>query len=193
MTTYRNHQWPFALLATLLLLACGGSPSDGDTTTATSSAGAAPDGGQSTVQDDVSQKNVVGVAVGSADHSTLVAAIKAAELVDALSNAGPFTVFAPTNAAFDALPAGTVEGLLKPEKKSDLQDILQYHVAVGVFKSDMLRDGQTLGMVNGGNAKITVKDGKVMINDAAVVASVPASNGIVHVIDKVILPPAPVN
>ena len=193
MTTYRNHQWPFALLATLLLLACGGSPSDGDTTTATSSAGAAPDGGQSTVQDDVSQKNVVGVAVGSADHSTLVAAVKAAELVDALSNAGPFTVFAPTNAAFDALPAGTVEGLLKPEKKSDLQDILQYHVAVGVFKSDMLRDGQTLGMVNGGNAKITVKDGKVMINDAAVVASVPASNGIVHVIDKVILPPAPVN
>ena len=193
MTTYRNHQWPFALLATLLLLACGGSPTDGDTTTATSSAGAAPDGGQSTVQDDVSQKNVVGVAVGSADHSTLVAAIKAAELVDALSNAGPFTVFAPTNAAFDALPAGTVEGLLKPEKKSDLQDILQYHVAVGVFKSDMLRDGQTLGMVNGGNAKITVKDGKVMINDAAVVASVPASNGIVHVIDKVILPPAPVN
>jgi uncharacterized surface protein with fasciclin (FAS1) repeats len=193
MTTHRTHHWPLALLATILLLACGGSTTDGDTTTANSSAAAAPDGGQSTVQDDLSQKNVVGVAVGSADHSTLVAAVKAAELVDALSNAGPFTVFAPTNAAFDALPAGTVEGLLKPEKKSDLQDILQYHVAVGVFKPDMLRDGQTLGMVNGGNAKITVKDGKVMINDAAVVASVPASNGIVHVIDKVILPPAPVN
>ncbi len=193
MTTHRIHQWPLAVLATFLLFACGGSPTNGDTSTATSSAGAAPDGGQSTVQDDQSQKNVVGVAVGSADHTTLVTAVKAAELVDALSNAGPFTVFAPTNAAFDALPAGTVEGLLEPEKKSDLQDILQYHVAVGVFKPEMLRDGQTLGMVNGGNAKITVKDGKVMINDAAVVASVPASNGIVHVIDKVILPPAPVN
>ena len=193
MTTYRIHQWPPAGLATFLLFACGGRPTNGKTSTATSSAGAAPDGGQSTVQDDPSLKNVVGVAVGSADHTTLVTAVKAAELVDALSNAGPFTVFAPTNAAFDALPAGTVEGLLEPEKKSDLQDILQYHVAVGVFKPEMLRDGQTLGMVNGSNAKITVKDGKVMINDAAVVASVPASNGIVHVIDKVILPPAPVN
>lgn len=143
------------------------------------------------VKDDLSQKNVVGVAVGSPDHSTLVTAVKAAELVDALSNAGPFTVFAPTNAAFDALPAGTVEGLLEPTKKSDLQDVLQYHVFVGVLKAESLRDGQTLGMVNGSNAKISVKDGKVMINDATVVASVPASNGIVHVIDKVILPPAP--
>ncbi|MCC7502320.1 MAG: fasciclin domain-containing protein [Flavobacteriales bacterium] len=181
------------LLASILLFACGGSPSEGDASAATPSTGAAPDGGQSTVQDDRSQKNVVGIAVGSADHTTLVAAVKAAELVDALSNAGPFTVFAPTNAAFNALPAGTVEGLLKPEKKGDLQDILQYHVAVGVFKADMLRDGQSLGMVNGSNAKITVKDGKVMINEATIVASVPASNGIVHVIDKVILPPAPAN
>lgn len=153
---------------------------------------AAPDGGQSTVQDDQSQKNVVGVAVGSKDHTTLVAAVQAAELVDALSNAGPFTVFAPTNAAFDALPAGTVEGLLKPEKKADLQDILQYHVAVGVFKPEMLRDGQSLGMVNGSNVKFSVKDGKVMINDANIVATVPASNGIVCVIDKVLLPPPPV-
>lgn len=193
MTTYRIHHWPLVLLASTLLIACGGSPSEGDTTAAATSTGAAPDGGQSTVQDDQSQKNVVGVAVGSTDHTTLVAAVKAAELVDALSNAGPFTVFAPTNAAFDALPAGTVEGLLKPEKKSDLQDILQYHVAVGVFKPEMLRDGQSLGMVNGSNAKITVKDGKVMIDGATVIASVPASNGIVHVIDKVILPPAPVN
>ena len=143
------------------------------------------------VKDDLSQKNVVGVAVGSPDHSTLVTAVKAAELVDALSNAGPFTVFAPTNAAFDALPAGTVEGLLEPAKKSDLQDVLQYHVFVGVLKAESLRDGQTLGMVNGSNAKISVKDGKVMINDANIVAVVPASNGLVCVIDKVLLPPAP--
>ena len=193
MTTYRIHYWSLVLLASTMLIACGGSPGEGDTMTAATSTDAASGGGQSTVQDHQSQKNVVGVAIGSPDHSTLVAAVKAAELVDALSNAGPFTVFAPTNAAFDALPAGTVEGLLKPEKKSDLQDILQYHVAVGVFKPEMLLDGRSLGMVNGSNAKITVKDGIVMIDGATVVASVPASNGIVHVIDKVILPTAPGN
>jgi uncharacterized surface protein with fasciclin (FAS1) repeats len=146
--------------------------------------------GQSGVKDDLSQKNVVQVAVGSKDHTTLVAAVKAASLVDALSNAGPFTVFAPTNAAFDKLPAGTVDGLLKTEKKDDLTDILQYHVSVGVFKADMLTDGQVIGQVNGGNITITKKDGKLMVNGIAnIVASIPASNGIVHVIDAVLLPP----
>ena len=178
----------FTALATALLVSCSAPvPSEPITTTSTPVGG-----GQSTVKDDVSQKNVVGVAIGSPDHTTLVAAVQAAELVDVLSNAGPFTVFAPTNAAFDALPAGTVEGLLKPEKKSDLQDILQYHVAVGVFKPEALRDGQSLGMVNGSNVKFSVKDGKVMINDANIVATVPSSNGLVCVIDKVLLPPAPV-
>ena len=76
------------------------------------------------------------IAVSSPDHSTLVEAVKAAELVDALSNAGPFTVFAPVNAAFDKLPAGTVEGLLKPDQKTNLQDILEFHVAVGVYKTE---------------------------------------------------------
>lgn len=146
--------------------------------------------GQSGVQDDVSAKNVVQVAIGSKDHTTLVAAVKAAELVDALSNAGPFTVFAPTNAAFDKLPAGTVEGLLKPEKKDDLTDILQYHVSVGVFKTDMLQDGQSIGQVNGGNITITKKaDGLYINGTAKIIASVPASNGIIHVIDGVLLPP----
>ncbi len=145
--------------------------------------------GQSGVKDDASEKNVVQVAIGSKDHTTLVAAVKAGELVDVLSNAGPFTVFAPTNAAFDKLPKGTVEGLLKPEKKEALQDILQYHVYVGVIKADALQDGQTLGQVNGGNIKITIKDGKTFINDKAqIIASVPATNGIIHVIDEVLLP-----
>ncbi|MBV6404289.1 MAG: hypothetical protein GFGODING_01039 [Flavobacteriales bacterium] len=174
-----------ATAMTVLLAACG-APAPEQTTGST--APAPVGGGQSTVVDEQSQKNVVGVAVGSPDHSTLVAAVKAAELVDALSNAGPFTVFAPVNAAFDALPAGTVDGLMKPEKKSDLQDVLQYHVYVGVLKTEQLRDGQSLNMVNGSNVKVSVKDGKVMINDATVVASVPASNGVVHVIDKVLLP-----
>ena len=146
--------------------------------------------GQSGVKDDASAKNVVQVAIGSKDHTTLVAAVKAAELVDALSNAGPFTVFAPTNAAFDKLPAGTVDGLLKPEKKDDLTDILQYHVSVGVFKPDMLQDGQVIGQVNGGNISITKKaDGMYVNGSAKIVASVPASNGIVHIIDGVLLPP----
>lgn len=145
--------------------------------------------GQSGVSDDVSAKNIVQTAIGSKDHTTLVAAVQAAELVDALSNAGPFTVFAPTNAAFEKLPAGTVEGLLKPEKKEALQDILQYHVSVGVYQADALQDGQSLGQVNGGSIKITKKDGKIVVNGTAnVVASIQTSNGVIHVIDAVLLP-----
>lgn len=150
-----------------------------------------PATGQSGVKDDLSAKNVVQIAVGSKDHTTLVTAIKAAELVDALSNAGPFTVFAPTNAAFDKLPAGTVEGLLKTEKKDALTDILQYHVSVGVFKEDMLQDGQSLGQVNGGNITISKKADGIYVNGTAkIIASIPASNGIIHVIDAVLLPPS---
>ncbi|MDZ4845656.1 MAG: fasciclin domain-containing protein [Chitinophagales bacterium] len=147
-------------------------------------------GGQSAVKDDESAKDIVKVAAGSADHSTLVAAIQAASLVDALSNAGPFTVFAPTNAAFNALPAGTVDNLLKPENKEQLRTILFYHVTPGVYLADALKDGQKLGMVNSQNATVSVKDGKVQINGINVVGSVRASNGIIHVVDAVMLPPA---
>jgi uncharacterized surface protein with fasciclin (FAS1) repeats len=119
----------------------------------------------------------------------LVTAVKAAGLVDVLSNAGPFTVFAPVNAAFDKLPSGTVEGLLKPEKLDDLKNILEYHVYVGVIKEDGLTDGRTLNQVNGSNITITLKDGKPVINGKAhIIASIPASNGIIHVIDEVLLP-----
>ena len=147
--------------------------------------------GQSGVKDDESAKDVVKVAAGSQDHTTLVSAVKQAELVDVLSNAGPFTVFAPTNSAFEKLPAGTVEDLMKPENKSKLQDILQYHVYVGSLKTDLLQDGQVLNEVNGGNIIISKKDGKIMINNSAtIIASISASNGIIHVIDAVLLPPA---
>ena len=142
--------------------------------------------GQSAVRDDESQPDIVKVAVGSADHSTLVAALKAAGLVDAMSNAGPFTVFAPTNAAFDALPAGTVDNLLKPENKSALVEVLQHHVTTSALDLDMLEDGQELGMVSGGPEVISRKDGEVFIGSARVIASVRASNGWVHVIDKVL-------
>jgi len=147
-------------------------------------------GGQSAVQDNESAKDVVKVAASSKDHTTLVAAVKQAELVDALSNAGPFTVFAPTNEAFNKLPKGTLDDLMKPEKKTDLQNILQYHVTTSSLKADFFKDGQTIGMVNGDNITINVKDGKIILNNSAtIVASVPASNGMVHVIDGVLLPP----
>ena len=146
--------------------------------------------GQSGVQDDVSQKNVVQVAVGSKDHTTLVAAVKAASLVDALSNAGPFTVFAPTDAAFAKLPKETLDNLMKPENKAALSNILEYHTYVGVIKTEQMRDGQKLNQVNLKNITLGVKDGKVTVNGAAnIVASVPASNGMIHVIDAVLLPP----
>ncbi len=161
-----------------------------DQTIATEQVSTVPEGGQSTVKDDVSQKNVVQVAISSPDHTTLVAAVKAAELVDVLSNAGPFTVFAPTNAAFAKLPAGTVDNLLKPENKKKLQDILQYHVYVGNLKTDYMKDGQKLDQVNSAKVTIGVKNGKYTVNGANIIASIPTSNGIIHVIDAVLLPPA---
>ena len=145
--------------------------------------------GQSAVKDDISNPNVVQVAIGSKDHTTLVTAVKAAELVDALSNAGPFTVFAPTNTAFEALPPGTVEDLLKAENKEKLTTILQYHVYVGVINTDAMQDGQSLGMVDGGNVAISKKDNKLFVNgNAEIIGSVKASNGVVHVINNVLLP-----
>ena len=179
---------PVIILASSLI-ACGGSE-DQQTVASPATESAATGGGQSTVKDDESQKDVVKIAVGSPDHTTLVKALQTAEYVDVLSNAGPFTVFAPTNAAFDKLPAGTVDGLLKPESKEALRNILEYHVFVGVLKPEMLLDGQTYGQVNGDNITIGNKDGKITVNGANIVASIPATNGIIHVIDAVLLPPA---
>jgi uncharacterized surface protein with fasciclin (FAS1) repeats len=144
--------------------------------------------GQSGVKDETSSPNIVQTAVGSKDHTTLVTAVKAADLVDALSNAGPFTVFAPTNAAFDKLPKGTVEGLLKPEKKADLANILGYHTYVGSLKIEYMNDGQEFDMVYGGKVKITKKDTKTFVNGSEIVATIPTSNGIIHVIGDVLLP-----
>lgn len=145
-------------------------------------------GGQASVRDDVSQPDVVKVAVGSKDHTTLVAALQAADLVNSMSNAGPFTVFAPTNAAFDKLPAGTVADLLKPENKSKLSLILQHHVTTSALDLDFFDDGQALGMVDGTRETITRRGSDTYIGGAKVLGSVRASNGWVHVIDGVLLP-----
>ena len=133
------------LFACLLVFgqACNSSKPDDSSATKPTAESSDMTTGQSGVQDNESNPNIVQVASGSKDHTTLVAAVKAAGLVDAVSNAGPFTVFAPTNAAFDKLPAGTVEGLLKPEKLADLKNILEYHTYVGTLKPEYFQDGQS--------------------------------------------------
>jgi len=178
----------FSLIAIVaVMVSCNSSE-----TKVASSNDTQPGAGQSAVQDDESQKDVVKVAAGSKDHTTLVAAVKQAQLVDALSNAGPFTVFAPTNEAFNKLPKGTVEDLMKAENKEKLQDILQYHVFVANLGTTLMQDGQTLNQVNGQNITIQKSaDGKITINGKAhIITSIPASNGIIHVIDEVLLPPS---
>ncbi len=145
-------------------------------------------------------KNIVENAVNSKDHTTLVAAVKAAGLVETLSGKGPFTVFAPTNAAFDALPAGTVETLLKPENKKQLQAVLTYHVLAGKFSAadvvKAIKAGNgtaTFTTVQGGKLKASLKGSNVILTDeqgrtaTVTIADVNQSNGVIHVIDQVVL------
>lgn len=135
-----------------------------------------------------SSKDIVDTAVGAGSFNTLVAAVQAAGLVDTLKGDGPFTVFAPTDDAFAALPEGTVESLLLPENKEQLIAILTYHVVPGKVMSTDLSDDMTAATVQGGDIMIDLDNG-VMINDASVVtADISTSNGVIHVIDKVILP-----
>ncbi len=137
----------------------------------------------------VSSKNIVENALGSNEHTTLVAAVQAAGLAETLSGTGPFTVFAPTNEAFNKLPAGTVDNLVKPEMKNDLTKILTYHVVSGALRAADLVDGQKLRTVQGNELMVSVKDGKVMIDGANVtIADVISSNGVTHVIDTVLMP-----
>jgi uncharacterized surface protein with fasciclin (FAS1) repeats len=145
--------------------------------------------------------NVVDVAAANADFSTLVAAVKAANLVETLSGDGPFTVFAPNNAAFDKLPAGTVDGLLKPENMEKLKSILTYHVVSGKFDAATVIDAinknngkYSVTTVQGGTIVLSLSEGKVMLTDAnggtatVILADVAASNGVIHAIDTVVMP-----
>ena len=146
-------------------------------------------------------KDIIDNAVNSKDHTTLVAAIKAAGLVETLKGAGPFTVFAPTNAAFAALPAGTVDTLLKPESKPALTKVLTYHVVAGKMDAAALTKAITAGggkamlkTVSGGTLTASAAGGKVMVMDESggtanvTIADVTQSNGVIHVVDKVLLP-----
>lgn len=134
-------------------------------------------------------KDIVDTAVGAGNFTTLVAAVEAAGLVETLKGEGPFTVFAPTDAAFAALPAGTVEDLLKPENKDKLVAILTYHVVSGKVMSTDLSEGQKAPTVQGAEVTITLEGG-AKVNGATIsTADIEASNGVIHVIDAVILPP----
>ncbi|MCM4151694.1 fasciclin domain-containing protein [Arenibacter sp. N53] len=146
--------------------------------------------GQAFIADDGSTPNVLQIAIGSPDHTTLVAAVQAAQLENALVNAGPLMVFAPTNEAFAALPAGTVEDLLKPENKDALANILKFHVTAGNYSKDFLMKFKKLGQANDQNTTVEVKGEDVFVGGAKIIASIPAGNGIVHVVDKVMLPPS---
>lgn len=136
-------------------------------------------------------KNIIEIAKSDGRFNTLVEALNKADLVNTLEGKGPFTVFAPTDDAFSKLPAGTLENLLKPENKDTLKDILLYHVAKGKLSSaDILKlDGKKLTLLNGKTANITVKNGDVFINDAKIIITdIAGSNGIIHVIDAVLIP-----
>jgi len=131
----------------------------------------------------------VDIAVAGENFKTLVAALKAADLVDTLKGDGPFTVFAPTDEAFAKLPAGTVDDLLKPENKEKLAGILKYHVVAAKAMAKDVAGMSTAKTVNGKDVKLKSADGKVMVNDATVVkADIEASNGVIHVIDTVLMP-----
>jgi uncharacterized surface protein with fasciclin (FAS1) repeats len=139
-------------------------------------------------------KNIVQNAVNSKDHTTLVAAVKAAGLVPTLESKGPFTVFAPTNAAFGKLPAGTVDNLVKPENKATLTKILTYHVVPGKLEASDLTDGKKMKTAEGEELTVKKQDGKVWIVDAkggtsmVTISNVNQSNGVIHVIDTVLMP-----
>ncbi|MBK9388220.1 MAG: fasciclin domain-containing protein [Planctomycetes bacterium] len=176
-----------ALLSLVLLAACTQEPQSKSSTTGTSTT---PAKKASAPPPPADPNNIVSIAAASKDHTTLVAALQAADYVKSVGNPGPLTVFAPTNAAFAKLPAGTLESLLKPEKQADLKNILEYHATTSVWDQSTLKDGMQLAMANGKKVAIKVVDGKVKVNDANIVASVRASNGMLHIIDGVLLPPS---
>lgn len=163
-------------VASLGVVACGSSDSESTTSTAATTT--------------MSNETIAAVASGNADLSTLVAALTAADLVTTLEGTGPYTVFAPTDAAFSDIQS-TVDTLLEPGNKTDLQQVLTYHVVPGTYTAADLKDGQKLKTVEGQDLTVSVKGSVVKVNDATVeAADVNASNGVVHVINKVLVPPA---
>ncbi len=179
------------LAACLLLYSCESSNSERPSSSSNGLEDNTPKG-QASVVDNVSAKNILQVAMGSKDHTTLVAAVEAAEIEHVLVNAGPLTVFAPTNAAFDALPEGTVASLLEPENKEKLAFILTNHAAPGSFDLEALKKeakkGRKIYTAAGDYLEIVVDGDDVTVAGAKVLGTIQTSNGIINVVDKIILP-----
>jgi transforming growth factor-beta-induced protein len=181
-------RWPVLIsvlavaVVPLVIAACGSSSSSASSSPAMSTAA-------SPAMSPAATADIVDTAVAAGQFTTLAKALQAAGLVDALKGPGPFTVFAPTDAAFAKLPAGTLDTLLK-DPKGELTKILTYHVVPGKVMAADITDGMTAKTLEGSTVKFTVKDGKVYVNGAQVTtADVPASNGVIHVINKVLIPP----
>jgi len=181
----------FGYLSIIVILSLIISACSGDTPSTTASQ---PESinthGQAGVVDKDSDKNILQIAASSEAHTTLAAAVTAAEMLDVLANPGPLTVFAATNAAFDKLPDGTVEDLLKPENKETLARIIMFHAAPGTYKGNGLKNGQKLYMASGHYLDVEVKDDGTYVNGSKILATIDASNGVVHVVEDVFLPPA---
>ena len=171
-------------------MACGGGAANTEETAEETAVNEETAEAEAPAEVEEAAKDIVALAMETEALSTLVSAVSAGDLVETLQGEGPFTVFAPTNDAFAALPEGTLENLLKPENKDQLVAILTYHVVSGKVMSSDLSDGMTAATVNGAEITITTTEG-AKVNGANVVsADVEASNGVVHVIDAVILPPS---
>lgn len=188
-----------AVLSLSVFTSCGGDKKDDEKTTDAASVSTASTEvtnntplGQASVVDEESGKNILQIAIGSPDHTTLVAAVQAAQIEHILVNAGPLTVFAPTNDAFGALPEGTVENLVKPENKETLTNILTGHAAPGSFDVDGLkkeaRKGRKIYMANGTYLDVVVEGEDIFVGGAKVLGTIQTVNGVVNVVDKVILP-----
>jgi uncharacterized surface protein with fasciclin (FAS1) repeats len=182
----RSYLGTASLALAVLVSACGpsgdaGVPAGADEFAAESNKG------QAYVADPNSDPNILGVALSSEDHTTLVAAVQAAQLENVLVNAGPLTVFAPVNAAFDALPEGTLEELLKPENKQTLANIVTSHAAPGKFTVELLKDGDQLYMATGHYVDVEVREDGTYVNGSKILGTVEATNGIVHVVGEVFL------
>lgn len=181
---------PLSIIILLIVwIACGESSEQNSTTTSDSPTSHPL--GQASVEDNVSEKNILQVAVSSEDHSTLVAAVQAAQIEHILVNAGPLTVFAPTNEAFDALPVGTVNDLLKPENKGKLASLLTKHAAPGSYDQEALQreanKGRRLYMATGDYLEIVLEGSEIRVGGAKVIGTIETSNGIINVVDQVIL------
>lgn len=175
-----------ALIVSMMLISCSNSDNQGSRSSS-ESVQSASSTGQAGVVDDESQANILRIAKNSPDHNTLVKAIEAAEIQNVLVNAGPLTVFAPTNAAFEKLPEGTLEDLMKPENKSKLANILTSHASPSSLSKEQLAKGMSVYLATGQYVESEEKDGDVYVNGAKILGTVDASNGKVHVVDKVFL------